>query len=159
VSSPSPPTRQKVPPRAHTFEALEFLAKLLAHVPRKGEILVRYYGAYSVCRRAHWRERGILRRHTTLDDDTGRMRREPEEPPPPTPEKIRAMRRRWAELLRRIWDVDVLACPRCGEKMSIHAFTLDPSVIAATLRTIRKKGLDPRAGPWSERAPPAFANA
>jgi hypothetical protein len=43
--------------------------------------------------------------------------------------------------------------------MSILAFTLDPSVIAATLRTFRKKGLDPRAGPWSERAPPAFANA
>ena len=95
----------------HRFEALEFLAKLLAHVPRKGEILVRYYGAYSVRRRAQWRESGILRTRSALDDDTGPKRREPEEPPPPTPEKIRAMRRRWAELLRRIWDVDVLACP------------------------------------------------
>lgn len=28
----------------HRFEALEFLAKLLAHIPRKGEILCRYYG-------------------------------------------------------------------------------------------------------------------
>ena len=36
----------------HTFEPLEFLARLLAHVPRKSEIYVRYCGAYSVRRRA-----------------------------------------------------------------------------------------------------------
>jgi hypothetical protein len=72
----------------HTFEPLEFLARLLAHVPRKSEIYVRYYGAYSVRRRAAWRERGIRP-----------GRRLPEEPIEPVPEAVRARRRRWAELL------------------------------------------------------------
>jgi len=41
------------PHRRHPHvRALEFLARLLAHVPRKSEIYVRYCGAYSVRRRA-----------------------------------------------------------------------------------------------------------
>jgi hypothetical protein len=141
----------------HRFDALEFLAKLLAHIPRKREVLVRYYGAYSVRRRAAWRERGILRMGAASEESTESKERDPEEPLPPTPERIRAMRRRWSELLRRIWDVDVLSCPKCGEKMAILAFTLDPSVIASTLRHIRAKGVHPREGPWRERAPPNLA--
>ena len=44
----------------HTFAALEFLALLLTHVPDHHEVLVRYYGAYSVRRRAAWRSAGLL---------------------------------------------------------------------------------------------------
>jgi hypothetical protein len=128
----------------HTFEPLEFLARLLAHVPCKSEIYVRYYGAYSVRRRAAWRERGIRP-----------VRRLPEEPIEPLPEAVRARRRRWAELLRRVWDVDVSTCPTCGGPMAILAFTMDPAVIDSTLRRLREKGHDPRAGPWAQRAPPA----
>jgi hypothetical protein len=131
----------------HRFDALEFLAKLLAHVPRKREMMVRYCGAYSVRRRAAWRKSGIRVAPASSDDDgTGR---EPEEPMPPTPERIRAMRRRWAELLRRIWNVDVLTCPNCSAPMNVLAFTLDPSAIASTLRCLRSNGVDPRAGPWA----------
>jgi hypothetical protein len=131
----------------HTFEPLEFLARLLAHVPRKSEIYVRYYGAYSVRRRAAWRKSAVRSRVTL----------HPEEATEPVPERVRARRRRWAELLRKIWNVDVETCPRCGGPMTILAFTLDPAVIDTTLRRIRDKGIDPRAGPWQERAPPAAA--
>jgi len=31
------------------------------------------------------------------------------------PEAHREARRRWAKLLRRIFEVDPLACPRCGQ--------------------------------------------
>lgn len=132
----------------HRFHALEFLARLLAHVPRRNEIYVRYYGAYSVRRRAAWRKNGVRPGH----DERAMTHLPPD--PEVTPESVRARRRRWAELLRKIWDVDVEACPRCGEKMAILAFTLDPADIRATLDRIRAHGDDPRAGPWSERAPP-----
>jgi hypothetical protein len=69
----------------HSFEPLEFLARILAHVPRKSEIYVRYYGAYSVRRRAAWRQRGV-RPGSHL----------PEEPVEPVLEVGRARRRRWA---------------------------------------------------------------
>jgi hypothetical protein len=128
----------------HSFEALEFLAQLLAHVPRKSEIYVRYYGAYSVRRRADWRKCGIRTRREPLDA---------EETPEPVPERVRARRRRWAELLRKIWHVDVETCPTCGGPMMILAFTMDPAAIDSTLRRIRELGHDPRAGPWAQRAP------
>ena len=35
------------------------------------------------------------------------------------------------------------------------AFTLDPVAIDATLRGLRRKGEDARAGRWASRAPPA----
>jgi hypothetical protein len=127
----------------HTFEPLEFLARLLAHVPRKSEIYVRYYGAYSVRRRAAWRLRGI-RPGSRL----------PEEPVEPVPEVVRARRRRWVELLRKVWDVDVSICPTCGGPMAILAFTMDRAVIDATLRRLRERGHDPRARTWATRAPP-----
>jgi len=59
-----------------------------------------YYGAYSVRRRAAWRERGVRQ-----------GRQIPNEPIEPVPEAVRARRRRWAKLLRKVWDVDVSACP------------------------------------------------
>jgi hypothetical protein len=130
------------------------LAGLLAHVPHEGEVLVRYYGAISVRRRAAWRQTGILRIRSTHDGLSDSPTSVPEDPLPPTPEGIRAVRRRWAELWRRVWDVDVSKCPKCGTKMSVLAFTFDPAVIASTLRHIRDKGLDPRAGRWTERPPP-----
>ncbi len=43
-----------------TFAVLDSLATLLAHVPHKGEVYVRYCGACSVRRRAAWREAGAL---------------------------------------------------------------------------------------------------
>ncbi|MCP3903419.1 MAG: hypothetical protein GY715_07260, partial [Planctomycetes bacterium] len=141
-----------------TFEALEFLALLLAHVPRKGEVYVRYCGAYSVRRRAAWREAGVLAARGAAPvrdaedaggDGDGLELREA------VPAGVRSRRRRWAELLRKVWDVDVESCPRCGGPMTILAFTLDPATIDATLRGLRRKGADARTGPWAARAPPA----
>ncbi len=137
---------------ARTFEALEFPALLLAHVPRKGEAYVRPCGAYSVRRRAAWRERGAASpvRPRIADGDRDGL-----EPHGDAPARVRARRRRWAERLRKVWDVGVESCPRCGGPMTILAFTLDPAVIDATLRGLRRKGAAARAGPWAARAPPA----
>ena len=42
------------------------------------------------------------------------------------PETVREAKRRWAELRRRIFEVDPLACPRCGEEMRIIALITEP---------------------------------
>ncbi len=44
----------------HPFAALEFLVRLVDHVPGKGEVRVRYYGAYASRRRGRWRRRGVV---------------------------------------------------------------------------------------------------
>jgi hypothetical protein len=52
----------------HVFPALEFLARLLAHVPDPSERLTRAYGAYSVRRRARSSHGRHPRRHPTGGD-------------------------------------------------------------------------------------------
>ena len=136
----------------HTIDALEFLALLLTHVPDFHEVLVRYYGAYSVRRRAAWRRAGLLTESRPSTDSADAANS-------PTWPQLRALRQRWAQLLQRIFEVDPLRCPRCGGDLKVLAFVLDPDVIAAILRHLRKSGRDPRALPehgvaCAGRAPP-----
>jgi len=60
--------------------------------------------------------------------------------------------RSWAELMRRAFEVDVLACPRCGGRMVVLATIDDPAVIR---RILTHLGLPTTLGePASGRAPP-----
>ena len=72
-------------------------------------------------------------------------------PPPavlaPTDADARALRRRWAHLIRRIFEADPLVCPRCGEAMPIIAFVTEPKVIDRILKHIAAKGIDARSPP------------
>jgi len=126
----------------HAFPALEFLARLLAHVPDRHEILVRQYGAYSVRRRARWRREGILTDARPLAEIAPANG----DALPDWP-ALRALRQRWAVLLKRIFEVDPLACPRCGGRMQVIAFILDHDVIHAILKHLRQSRADPRALP------------
>jgi len=71
------------------------------------------------------------------------------------PPERAAVRRRWAELLRRIFAVDPLRCPRCGDPMRIVAFLTAPAVIDQILthrRHSAQRVRHPRAPP-RRRAP------
>ncbi len=78
-------------------DALEFLARVVSHIPNKGQVLQRYYGWYAS------RVRGMRRKASETDADY-------EEHPlvivDPEPEAVSQARHRWAELLRRIFEVD-----------------------------------------------------
>jgi hypothetical protein len=77
----------------------------------------------------------------------------------------------WAELLRphlraassrRIFEVDPLACPRCGEQMRIVAFVTEPRIIDRILDHLRRTAPTrprPRAPPrrWKSSATTASA--
>lgn len=60
---------------------------------------------------------------------------------------LRAVRRRWAQLIRRINEVDPLICPRCGATMRIIAFITEPTVIKKILRHLTATGVDTRSPP------------
>ena len=74
---------------------------------------------------------------------------------PPAPESVTpdySSGSRWANLMRRAFGFDVLACPRCGGRLRLIAL-LDASVV--TERILRHLGLPaevPQARP--ARAPP-----
>lgn len=35
----------------------------------------------------------------------------------------------WAELIRKVYEVDPLVCPRCGGRMRVVAFLTEPAVV------------------------------
>jgi hypothetical protein len=58
---------------------------------------------------------------------------------------LRAARFRWAELLRRIFEVDPLTCPRCQGLMRIVAVITEPAVITRILaHRVRARDPTPR---------------
>jgi hypothetical protein len=51
-----------------------------------------------------------------------------------------ALRRRWAELIRRVYEVDPLVCPRCGGEMRVIGFITQPALIDRILDHLKKRG-------------------
>jgi hypothetical protein len=64
----------------------------------------------------------------------------------------RALRRRWAEMIKRVYEVDPLVCPRCHGEMRIIAFVVDEAVIDKILSHLVAKG------GHRVRGPPAWAD-
>ena len=61
-------------------------------------------------------------------------------------------RANWARLLRMVYEVDPLACPRRGARLAVVSVITVPSVIDEILRHLLKTGKDDIL---SARAPPA----
>jgi hypothetical protein len=59
----------------------------------------------------------------------------------------RTLRHRWAELIRRIYEVGPFVCPRCGGQMRIVAFVTEPKAIHRILAHLAGKGADGRSPP------------
>ena len=124
------------------FEPLEFLARLLQHVPPLGFKMWRQYGAYATVVRA------AERRRETTDQSDGVVQ------PPPKPPRRKRCSAAWAALLSRVWGFDPLLCPRCGSKLRILSPINDPQVIR---RILTHLGLDPSAPiPTPARGPPPW---
>lgn len=64
----------------------------------------------------------------------------------------RGPRRRWAQLLARVYDVHPLRCPACHGEMRILAFLTDPGVVRPILRHLRIPEHPPPISP--ARGPP-----
>lgn len=53
----------------------------------------------------------------------------------------------WADLMRRAFDIDVLACPRCGGRMRLLATIEDPRVMRQILAHLGLPTEVPRSPP------------
>ncbi len=135
-----------------TADPLEFLARVLTHIPDKGQVTTRYYGWYAN------RPRGMRRRAKPAPADA----------PVPIVTTPRLAptdaSRRWAALLQQIFEVDPLAFPQCAGLMRIVAFITQSAVIDQILthlrthatsedpKSVRCHGRRPVAGPTGRPA-------
>jgi hypothetical protein len=133
---------------AEAFDPADFLARVIMHVPEPRRHLVRYYGAYSNV------SRGKRRRHdevaagaSSRDGEHASSARTDRDQDP----DARALRRSWAQLIKRVYEVDPLVCPKCQGEMRIIAFIIDHDVVDAILRHQAK------AESQSPRGPPGVA--
>lgn len=127
------------------FDVLDFIAELTQHIPDKGAQLIRYYGWYSN------RSRG----------DRAKEAAPSAAPPAPevvineedTPHRLKA-KAKWAALIKKVFEVNPLLCPKCGGQMKIIAFIEKKDQSDVIKRILRHCGLwkDPPA-----RAPPSVA--
>jgi len=124
-----------------TVDPIEFLARVLGHIPHKGHVTTRYYGWYAN------RPRGMR----------GKAEPAAAAVPPaivPAPRLAPAeAARRWAALLQQIFEVDPLACPACHATMRIVAFITQPSVIDQILTHLRSRATT--EAPGGARSPPS----
>ena len=85
------------------YEPLDFLAEVTQHIPNKGEHQIRYYGWYSN------KKRGMVIKKTPKAQLCAGI----DEPDTPFRRKCRMT---WAALIKAVYEVDPLKCPkRCTE--------------------------------------------
>jgi hypothetical protein len=95
------------------MDYLQFIARVTSHIPDKGQVTVRYYGLYA---NAH---RGKLKKASQVPVSLGMI----EEQLRPIPSKG------WAEMIRKVYEVDPMVCPQCGGQMKVIAFLTDYVVV------------------------------
>ena len=127
------------------FEPTAFLERLAVLVPRPRVNLLLYYGVLAP--HAAWRAEVVPSTRAEVEASGAVGPPEVDATVPASPAG-----RRWADLMRRAFDVDVLACPRCGGRLRLLAL-LEPG--AVTARILRHLGLPAEVPPARPaRAPP-----
>jgi hypothetical protein len=132
------------------LEPVDFLRRLAALIPAPYANMVRYHGVFA--NRSRYRSQlpapppppssrpepsnGPAQPQGAANQDQEPGGSPPASPPlmpPPEPAPARRRRTPWATLLRRVFDVDALACPRCSTPMVVLAFITDPKVLEKIL--------------------------
>ncbi|MFQ5973878.1 MAG: transposase [Alphaproteobacteria bacterium] len=118
---------------AAVMDPLEFVARVITQIPQPRAHLVHYCGAYAN------RARAGARHRPTRDAATARPRRP-------------AVRKRWAALIHRVYQIDPLTCPRCGATMRIVSVITAPHLVRRILDHLAHTAASSRAPPRGDTA-------
>jgi hypothetical protein len=112
---------------------MELLERLVPLVPRPRINLVLYHGVLAP--NAPWRRAVVARAEpeaSTVETCSPSVPAEARGEDAKT-DRARPKCRTWADLMRRAFEADVLACPNCGGRMVVLATIEDPAVIRRIL--------------------------
>jgi hypothetical protein len=129
--------------RALLFDPLTFIEKLCALVPPPRANLLTYHGVLAP--NAKWRARvtppaGSAEAHSSRK--SGRKT-----PMDEIPARERVRRYTWAELLKRVFEIDILQCPFCQGRRKLIAFITEAPVIRAILECLELPADPPPLSP------------
>jgi len=130
--------------RAVVFDPLDFIARLAALVPRPRTHLLTYHSVLAPA--AEWRDWIVPGPRATPSDPSRSL----------AAKALRAShaktRATWAELLERVFEIDVLTCPWCGGKRKLIALLTDGKVVRRILEHLGLPTAAPALAP--ARSPP-----
>jgi hypothetical protein len=95
------------------MDYLEFIARVTSHIPDKGQVTVRYLGLYANAHRGKMRKAQMDKHPFIIIEE----------------ESPRVPRRGWAEMIKKVYEVNPMACPKCQGEMRIIAFLTDYAVV------------------------------
>jgi len=127
-------------PQLEKIDALEFLARVITQIPEPRRHLLFYYGHYANV------VRGRRKISQLSDQVVSSPNQRQEDEPTLSPARKQALRRRWADLIRRVFELDPLLCP-CGGQLRVIAFITEPRVIRKILEHLKNKSNGNRVPP------------
>ena len=132
------------------WNAPDFIAQLTQFIPPWGVRYVHYYGLYSSRCKARWQHWPHVARVAPTAWKDSHPEQLPTDIGHTNAQTIpqRACRSAWARLIAKIYEVDLLICPRCGSEMKLIALITNPPEVAKILRHLinigrAPPGLDP----------------
>jgi Putative transposase len=99
--------------KQETMDYPEFIARVTSHIPDKGQVMVRYYGLYANAHRGKVKKASLSASALRVAEE--KFRRIPS--------------KGWAEMIRKVYEVDPMVCPKCGSRMKVVAFLTAHAVI------------------------------
>ena len=128
-------------PKGESLDIFEFIARVLTQIPEPRKHGVHYFGAYASSSRVVRKKRG-LSLHSPGDNDISKSPAEPEL----SPKKRTALRKSWAQLIKRVYLVDPLKC-ECGGTLRVIGFITEHKVIRKIIDHLDKRNGHSRAPP------------
>jgi hypothetical protein len=116
------------------FTCEDFIAAVTAHIPNRGQKYINYYGFYSS------KNRGMRGDAAVHKKQSGRVKDQKQ-----ATEKQRSYKKKWAQLIRKVFEVDPLKCLACGGKMKVVSIIYKKGVIRKILEHLNL---------WEEDLPP-----
>ena len=140
---------------AVSFDPLTFIERLAALVPHPRAHQLTYHGVLAPA--SAWRDLVVPKRvPAPSSHPCGPLA--PNSPTVPSTSarsrSSRSSRSTWAELLRRVFALDVLTCPHCGGPRRLIARLTAPTVVRAILTRLGHPTEPPRSAP--ARSPEQF---
>jgi len=146
--------------RAVVFTPHELIEKLVALVPPPQTNMVRYHGVLAPASKLRKRVVRDRRKSGEVKVEQQGGKEKPKNTEREIPvgvagrigldEELRPRKMSWAELMKRVFSLDVLECPECKGRMKVIATITEPEVVRKFLASI---GL-PTELPATERARP-----
>jgi hypothetical protein len=116
------------------FEPLDFLARLAALIPKPRTNLTRFHGVFAPNSKHRAditpAKRGKAKKKEKYSEETNWQDKT-------VPEQHAAMR--WAQRLKRVFDIDAEVCEHCGGTVKVIACIEDPQVIKTILAHLDQK--------------------